>query len=95
MFEKLIKYIVYILSILIIIALGALIYGIFKKTSLNSFNHEENIFEFSLNLNSNQKIESLEVIDSNNLLIIIDTENHLEGVIYNLRSKKVIQKISK
>ena len=94
MSEKIVKYIVYLLSILIGIALFGVIYGlyinIYPKSPLKSTKTE-----ISLLLNQEQKIKNMQVIDEDKILITIEDDNQIQGIIYDINKKKIIQRLNK
>ena len=95
MFNKIIKYIVYLLSFLIIIAFFALIYGIYIKIfpkTLNNYNIDEVV---SLSLKQNQKIKEIQVMDDNIILIIIEDVDEIQGIIFNIDTQEIIQRLTK
>ena len=63
MTEKIIKLIVAVLGILIILALSALLYGMYIKISSKSSKIEKYPENISLFLNNEDNIESFQVID--------------------------------
>ena len=95
MSEKAIKLIVIVLCILIILALLALLYGMFTKISSKSSKIEKYPKNISLFLNNEDNIENFEVIDKKRILIIVKKNNQLIGLIYDIDSKKIIQRLTK
>ena len=95
MTEKFLKYLVYLLSILILFAFIGVLYGVYIKTSSKSLKKYNSYEDISLNLESNYKIVKIDVIDSSRLLIIISYENEFQGLIYDIKEKNIIQKIYK
>tara|TARA_B100000315_G_C14371368_1_gene493118 strand:- start:398 stop:685 length:288 start_codon:yes stop_codon:yes gene_type:complete len=95
MFEKIIKYIVYTLSLLIIIALISVIYGMYIKISPKvpkNYNINEVV---SLLLNQDQEIKDMQAINNNRILITILDDNEIQGIIFDIDSQKIIQRIKK
>ena len=95
MFEKIIKYIVYALSLLIIISFFAVIYGIYIKISpkaSKNYNIDEIV---SLSLIQDQEIKNMQVIDNNRILITIVNDDEIQGVIFDINSQEIIQRIKK
>ena len=95
MSEKLIKSIVVLLGILIILALSALLYGMYIKISPKSFEIEKYPENISLFLNNEDYIESFQVIDNKRILITLKNNNQLIGLIYDIDNKKIIQRLTK
>jgi len=89
MYKKIIQSIVIGLSILILFAFIALIYGLYIKISVNSLEKDLTTNIYSLNLNQNEQIEDIKVINENQLLIIIKESNNKKGVIYNIKKNEV------
>ena len=95
MFENIIKYIVYILSLLIALALFAVIYGMYIKISpkaSKNYNIDEIV---SLSLIQDQEIKNMQVIDNNRILITIVNDDEIQGVIFDINSQEIIQRIKK
>ena len=95
MFRKVINSIVVILGVLIILALSALLYGIYIKISFKSSeieNYSENI---SFLLHNDDTIENFQVIDKSKILITVENNNQLIGLIYDIDKKKIVQRLVK
>ena len=95
MSKNIIQSIVIILAILIFIAFLALIYGMYLKISIPSYNLEKSSYIYSLKLDKNEKIKNIEVIDKDNLLIVIDQGDDIKGSIYNIKENEVIRFINR
>ena len=95
MFEKKIKYVVYVLSFLIIIALFAVIYGMYTKISPITSKNYNIDGVVSLSLNQDQEIKNMQVINDNRILITIGDDNGIQGIIFDIDSQKIIQRIKK
>jgi len=84
-----------LLSLLIIIALFAVIYGMYIKISPKApknYNIDEVV---SLSLNQDQEIKNMQVINNNRILITISDDNGTQGIIFDIDSQKIIQRIKK
>jgi len=79
---------------LIGIALFGVIYGlyinIYPKSSLKSIKTE-----VSFLLNQEQKIKNMQVIDEDKILITIEDDSQVQGIIYDINKKKIIQRLNK
>ena len=95
MSEKLIKSIVALLGVLIILALSALLYGMYTKISSKSYEIEKYPENISLFLNNEDIIENFQVLDKKRVLITIKSNNQLIGLIYDIDNKKIIQRLTK
>ena len=95
MFDKVVKYIVYVLSLLIIIAFFAVIYGIYIKISPKASKNSSLDKIFSLSLMQNQEIKNIQVINNSRILIIIDSDDEIQGLIFDIEDQKIIQRIIK
>ena len=95
MFKKIINYVVYILSILIIIAFIAVVYGVYKKIvpKITKYNNINEVI--SLSLNQNQRIKNIQFMKNNRILITIVDNNEIQGIIFDIKSQKIIQRITK
>ena len=90
--QKLLKFIVIFLGVLIIIAFIAIIYGSYSKLNKSNANLKK---EISLDLKYNEEIIDLNIIDKNNILIKVKENNELKGIIYNTKTNEIITVISK
>jgi len=80
---------------LIIIALFSVIYGMYIKIS-PKVPKDYNINEVvSLLLNQDQEIKNMQVINNNRILITIVDDNETQGIIFDIDSQKIIQRIKK
>ena len=95
MSERIIKLIVVALGILIILALSALLYGMYIKISSKSFEIEKYPENISFFLNKEDNIENIQVIDNKRILITLKNNNQLIGLIYDIDNKKIIQRLTK
>ena len=88
MTQKLLKFIVIILGLLIIISFIAIIYGAYLK--LNTTNNNESS-KITLDLKKNQNIKDFKIIDKKNILITIydKDKNTIYGIIYNIVSNNI------
>tara|TARA_B100001750_G_C14907713_1_gene303014 strand:- start:105 stop:392 length:288 start_codon:yes stop_codon:yes gene_type:complete len=95
MSKKIISSIVLILGLLIIIAFLALIYGMYLKISTNGQNISDSSIIFSSNLTNDEHIKNIEVIDKKRLLILIEKNNQIRGVIYDSEKNQIIRIIER
>tara|TARA_B110000008_G_C16588834_1_gene411483 strand:+ start:234 stop:521 length:288 start_codon:yes stop_codon:yes gene_type:complete len=95
MSKNLIKYVVIILGILIFIAFVTLIYGIYLKLSVSRVNITDKTINFSNQLIDEEKIKNIEVINKNMLLIIIEENQEIKGIIYDIKANKINRIIAK
>ena len=49
----------------------------------------------SLSLNQDQEIKNMQVINNNRILITIVDDNETQGIIFDIDSQKIIQRIKK
>tara|TARA_B000000475_G_scaffold263110_1_gene249285 strand:+ start:454 stop:741 length:288 start_codon:yes stop_codon:yes gene_type:complete len=95
MSKKIISSIVLILGLLIIIAFLALLYGMYLKISTNGQNISDSSIIFSSNLTKDEYIKNIEVIDKKRLLILIEKNNQIRGVIYDSDQNQIIRIIER
>lgn len=50
---------------------------------------------FSTMLTDEEKIKNIEVIDNKNILILVESNNKLRGLIYNISDNKIIREIDR
>ena len=84
-----------VLGILIIVALSALLYGMYINISPKSSKIEKYPEHISLFLDNEDTIENFQVIDKKRILIIVKNNNQLNGLIYDINKKKIIQRLTK
>ena len=95
MSKKIISSIVLILGLLIIIAFLALLYGMYLKISTNGQNISDSSIIFSSNLAKDEYIKNIEVIDKKRLLILIEKNNQIRGVVYDSDQNQIIRIIER
>jgi len=93
MSKNIIQSIVLILAILIVLAFLGVIYGMYLKISTSDINSSNSSLYFSTLLIDKEKIKNIEVIDNKNILILIEGNNKMRGLIYNISDNKVIREI--
>ena len=49
----------------------------------------------SLTLIKNQEIKNMQVIDNNRILIIVGNDDEIQGIIFNIDTQEIIQRIKK
>ena len=95
MSNSFLKFIVIFLAVLIFICFGFLLYGLYYKISNTQDLSNNQILNYSLNLENNEKIEDIKVIDENNLLIVISDDDQSYLIMYNLKENKILSKIGR
>ena len=83
------------MGILIILALLALIYGMYLKISTTGNNLLDSKIIFSSQLADDEKIKNIQVLDKNKLLIIIDKNDMIKGAIYDIDNNQIIRFINR
>ena len=83
------------MGILIILALLALIYGMYLKISTTGKNLLDSTIIFSFQLDDDEKIKNIEVLDKNKLLILIDKNDMIKGAIYDIDNNQIIRFIDR
>ena len=95
MSNKFLKFTVIFLAILIFICFAFLLYGLYSKISNTQVLSNEEITNYSLNLNKSEKIKDIKIIDENNILVTISGNDHSYLIIYNLTNNKIVSKIGR
>lgn len=67
----------------------------YLKISTLDKNTNDPPFVFSPNIEENEKIKNIEVIDNNKLLILIENNSGIKGLIYDIKKQKIITLIKK
>ena len=89
MSQKILKFIVIFLGILIVICFLALVYGLYIKTTKKQSNLETNLIEYNLNLEKGHKITDIDMIDNNRILFTIKSNDKVYALIYNIETSNI------
>ena len=89
MSQKILKFIVIFLGILIVICFLALIYGLYIKTTKKQSNLETNLIEYNLNLEKGHKITDIDMIDNNRILFTIKSNDKVYALIYDIETSNI------
>ena len=89
MSQKILKFIVIFLGILIVICFLALVYGLYIKTTKKQSNLETNLIDYNLNLEKGHKITDIDMIDNNRILFTIKSNDKVYGLIYDIETSKI------
>ena len=91
MSQKILKFIVIFLGILIIICFLALVYGLYIKTTKKQSNLETNLINYSLNLEKGHEITDIDLVDNNRILFTIKTNDKVYALIYDIQNSKILK----
>ena len=89
MSQKILKFIVIFLGILIVICFLALVYGLYIKTTKKQSNLETNLIDYNLNLEKGHKITDIDMIDNNRILFTIKSNDKVYALIYDIEKSKI------
>ena len=89
MSQKILKFIVIFLGILIVICFLALVYGLYIKTTKKQSNLETNFIDYSLNLEKGHKITDIDMIDNNRILFTIKSNDKVYALIYDIETSNI------
>ena len=89
MSQKILKFIVIFLGILIVICFLALVYGLYIKTTKKQSNLETNLIDYSLNLEKGHKITDIDMIDNNRILFTIKSNDKVYALIYDIQTSNI------
>ena len=89
MSQKILKFIVIFLGILIVICFLALVYGLYIKTTKKQSNLETNLIEYNLNLEKGHKITDIDLIDNNRILFTIKNNDKVYALIYDIQTSNI------
>ena len=89
MSQKILKFIVIFLGILIVICFLALVYGLYIKTTKKQSNLETNLIEYNLNLEKGHKITDIDMIDNNRILFTIKNDDKVYALIYDIQTSNI------
>lgn len=89
MSQKILKFIVIFLGILIVICFLALVYGLYIKTTKKQSNLETNLIDYNLNLEKGHKITDIDMIDNNRILFTIKNNDKVYALIYDIGTSNI------
>ena len=89
MSQKILKFIVIFLGILIVICFLALVYGLYIKTTKKQSNLETNFIDYNLNLEKGHKITDIDMIDNNRILFTIKSNDKVYALIYDIETSNI------
>ena len=89
MSQKILKFIVIFLGILIVICFLALVYGLYIKTTKKQSNFETNLIDYNLNLEKGHKITDIDMIDNNRILFTIKSNDKVYALIYDIQTSNI------
>ena len=89
MSQKILKFIVIFLGILIVICFLALVYGLYIKTTKKQSNLETNLIDYNLNLEKGHKITDIDMIDNNRILFKIKSNDKVYALIYDIKTSNI------
>ena len=89
MSQKILKFIVIFLGILIVICFLALVYGLYIKTTKKQSNLETNLIDYNLNLEKGHKITDIDMIDNNRILFTIKSNDKVYALIYDVETSNI------
>jgi len=89
MSQKILKFIVIFLGILIVICFLALVYGLYIKTTKKQSNLETNLIDYNLNLEKGHKITDIDMIDNNRILFTIKSNDKVYALIYDIQTSNI------
>ena len=89
MSQKILKFIVIFLGILIVICFLALVYGLYIKTTKKQSNLETNLIDYNLNLEKGHKITDIDMIDNNRILFTIKSNDKVYALIYDIHTSNI------
>ncbi len=89
MSQKILKFIVIFLGILIVICFLALVYGLYIKTTKKQSNLETNLIDYNLNLEKGHKITDIDMIDNNRILFTIKNNDKVYALIYDTQTSNI------
>ena len=95
MLKKIVQYIVIVLGILIALAFLGVIYGMYSKISTSENNISNLSTNLSLDLESYEKIKNIEVLNKDKLLILIESDDKIRGIIYDINNNIIIGSIDR
>ena len=89
MSQKILKFIVIFLGILIVICFLALVYGLYIKTTKKQSNLETNLIDYNLNLEKGHKITDIDMIDNDRILFTIKNNDKVYALIYDIETSNI------
>ena len=72
-----------------------MLYGFYSKISNNQKISNNDVLNFSLNLESSENIKDIKIIDQNNVLIVISDNDQSYFIMYNLKNNKIVSRVGR
>ncbi len=95
MSDKLLKYTVIFLAILIFFCFLLLLYGFYSKISNSQSQSSSEISNYSLKLDNKARIVDVKIINENEILAVISEDDQLIFIIYNLKKNEIVSRIGR
>ncbi|MBT3901440.1 MAG: hypothetical protein HOF20_01135 [Pelagibacteraceae bacterium] len=95
MSDKLLKYTVIFLAILIFFCFLLLLYGFYSKISNSQSQSSAEISNYSLKLDNKARIVDVKIINENEILAVISEDDQLIFIIYNLKKNEIVSRIGR
>ena len=89
MSQKILKFVVAFLALLILLCFIAIIYGFYIKIGKKQSNLGIKNISYNLNLEEGHSITDIDLIDNNNILFTIKNNNEIYAIIYDINNEKV------
>lgn len=89
MSQKILKFVVAFLALLILLCFVAIIYGFYIKIGKKQSNLEINNISYNLNLEEGHIITDIDLIDNNNILFTIKNNDEIYAIIYDINNEKI------
>ena len=67
----------------------------YLKISISDQNLTKVPITFSFKLANDEKIKNIEVIDNNKLLVLIESDNNIKGMIYDINNNQIISSVER
>tara|TARA_B100001287_G_C22496592_1_gene441522 strand:+ start:170 stop:463 length:294 start_codon:yes stop_codon:yes gene_type:complete len=91
MSQKVLKFTVIFLGVLIVICFLTLVYGLYIKTTKKQSNLEKNLINYNLNLEKGHEITDIDLIDNNRILFTIKNSDKVYALIYDIKKSNIIK----
>ena len=91
MSNRILKFVVVFLALLILLCFFALIYGLYIKIGKKQSNLENKNITYSLNLEEGHNITDIDLINNEKILFTIKNKNKIYALIYDINSKDIVR----
>tara|TARA_B100000963_G_scaffold131127_1_gene114362 strand:+ start:148 stop:438 length:291 start_codon:yes stop_codon:yes gene_type:complete len=91
MSQRLLKFIVIFLAILICLCFFGLVYGFYIKIAKKQINLDDSYIGYNLNLDKSEEIIDIDLINNKKILFTIKNKNKTYAIIYDIDTHNIVK----